>query len=89
MMIPNLGGARNGFSASQESTVKFLGILIIIRARLVLQFSKEKKEQNPREITNNCLSTLWAGFGFFRSQYLFKLLLLLFPLCEPPLDFFF
>lgn len=30
-----------------------------------------------------------VGFGLFSSQYLFKLFLLLFPLCEPPLNFFF
>lgn len=69
--------------------------LTTIRTRADLQFSKEKKEKRKRNRTRRnhqqlFVCTLGLVFGLLSSQYLFKLLLLLlFPLCEPPLDFFF
>lgn len=55
---------------------------------------KGKKKRKGTELKKKrnqlFIYTLGLVFGLLSSQYLFKLLLLLlFPLCKPPLDFFF
>lgn len=45
--------------------------------------------QRQKERKHKQLSTPWGMFTVQSSQYLFKLLLLLLPLCKPPLNFFF